>query len=74
LAVLERDELQALVEAAIATMPRGTARIAAARFLEGMTNEEIAARYHVTQETVAVALSIARRLLRAVLRERGIEC
>ncbi len=64
---LERGELIALLDRALALLPRETRAILVAHYVEGLHQAEIAARLALTENAIAVRLHRGRRALRELL-------
>jgi RNA polymerase sigma factor (sigma-70 family) len=64
---LERSELIALLDRALALLPHDTRDIVVAHYVEGLPQAEIAARLGLTENTIAVRLYRGRRALRQLL-------
>jgi RNA polymerase sigma-70 factor (ECF subfamily) len=64
---LERGELIALLDRALALLPRDTRDILVAHYVEGLPQSEIAARLGLTENAIAVRLYRGRRALRELL-------
>jgi len=64
---LERNELIALLDRALALLPRETRDILVAHYVEGLPQSEVAARLGLTENAAAVRLHRGRRALRQLL-------
>jgi RNA polymerase sigma-70 factor (ECF subfamily) len=64
---LERGELIALLDRALALLPNDTRAILVAHYVEGLPQSEIAARLGMTENAIAVRLHRGRRALRELL-------
>jgi RNA polymerase sigma-70 factor (ECF subfamily) len=64
---LERGELVALLDRALALLPNETRDILVAHYVEGLPQSEIAARLGMTENAIAVRLHRGRRALRELL-------
>jgi RNA polymerase sigma factor (sigma-70 family) len=64
---LERGELIALLDRALALLPNDTRAILVAHYVEGLPQAEIAARLGLTENAIAVRLHRGRRALRQLL-------
>lgn len=64
---LERGELIALLDRALALLPNDTRDILVAHYVEGLPQSEIAARLGLTENAIAVRLHRGRRALRELL-------
>jgi len=64
---LERGELIALLDRALALLPNDTRDILVAHYVEGLPQAEIAARLGLTENAIAVRLHRGRRTLRQLL-------
>jgi RNA polymerase sigma-70 factor (ECF subfamily) len=64
---LERGELVALLDRALALLPQDTRAILVAHYVEGLPQSEIAARLGLTENAIAVRLHRGRRALRELL-------
>ncbi|HEX3271075.1 MAG TPA: RNA polymerase sigma factor [Ktedonobacterales bacterium] len=64
---LERGELIALLDRALALLPNETRDILVAHYIEGLPQSEIAARLGLTENAIAVRLHRGRRALRQLL-------
>jgi RNA polymerase sigma-70 factor (ECF subfamily) len=64
---LERSELVALLDRALALLPHDTRAILVAHYVEGLPQTEIAARLGMTENAIAVRLHRGRRTLRQLL-------
>ena len=64
---LERGELIALLDRALALLPHDTRDILVAHYVEGLPQAEIAARLGLTENAIAVRLHRGRRALRELL-------
>jgi RNA polymerase sigma-70 factor, ECF subfamily len=67
----DQAELRDRLRRALASLPPRQAEIFALRFLEGLSNEEVARATGVSRITVAVTLHRTRRQLQKILREEG---
>ena len=64
---LERGELIALLDRALALLPHDTRDILVAHYVEGLPQAEVAARLGLTENAIAVRLHRGRRALRELL-------
>jgi RNA polymerase sigma-70 factor (ECF subfamily) len=64
---LERGEMIALLDRALALLPKDTRAILVAHYVEGLPQAEIAARLGLTENAIAVRLHRGRRALRQLL-------
>jgi RNA polymerase sigma-70 factor, ECF subfamily len=67
----DQDNLRELFRRALAEIPTRSAEIFTLRFLEGLTNPEIASALGISSITVAVTLHRTRRLLQKTLRAQS---
>jgi RNA polymerase sigma-70 factor (ECF subfamily) len=67
-ALLEREELSALLQQALALLPTETRTTLVARFIEGLTPAEIAQRLGITQNNVALRLHRGKGALEEIVR------
>ena len=68
------SELEPLLDEALADLPEPMRAIIVERFLEGRTQQELAARMGVSQPTVSRQLDAALNVLRSGLRAKGVLC
>lgn len=67
-------DLEPLLDAALAELPEKTRTVVIERYLEGRSQQELAARMGVSQSTVSRQLDAAIRELRICLRSKGAFC